>query len=95
MAGPKLQAPRDLRSTKKSSAALGPFQDLLARAVAEQIVCVGHEPVLTDFMLELTSMRAAETPSLRKGGFYGIRLSKGGDATLEWMVAPAVVLGGS
>lgn len=73
-------------------AVFGPFRELLVRTAAERVICVGHEPVLTEFMLELTSMGRFGTPSLKKGGFYGIRLAKDGEGTLEWMVPPKMLL---
>jgi phosphohistidine phosphatase len=68
------------------------FREMLAQAGGENIICVGHEPNLSHIMLEVTGMSPAGRVSLKKGGFYGVRFSAGGDAQLEWMIAPRIVV---
>ena len=51
-------------------------------------IFVGHEPNLSEAMLDLTGMRSADSEiELKKGGCYGIRI-EGPSAHLEWMLPP-------
>ena len=65
------------------------FRKFLGRTGEDFAVFAGHEPTMTEIMLDLTSIRAPEL-SMKKGGFYGLRFDDG-IAHLEWMVPPKVV----
>jgi phosphohistidine phosphatase len=68
----------------------GEFRKLLANIKSEFAIFVGHEPILTEIMLDLTAMRSGSQIELKKGGCYGIRLDDG-SAHLEWMLPPRVL----
>lgn len=63
----------------------------LQAAKERNVIFVGHEPHLSAAMLHLTGMHADGEIELKKGGCYRVRLN-GGGGTLEWMVAPRVLL---
>ena len=69
------------------SASTADFRQLLDRVKERYALFVGHEPTLSEFMLDLTQMRADGGIELKKGGCYGIRMG-GGKASLEWMMPP-------
>jgi phosphohistidine phosphatase SixA len=62
---------------------------LIERSDAARIICVGHEPNLSQTMLALTHMRGEI--ELKKGGCYGIRWVEGEEPQLEWMIPPHVL----
>lgn len=66
------------------------LRTLLKRIDGAIIACVGHEPTLSAMMLDLTKMKAATPPELKKGGLYALRFA-GGTARLEWMLSPKVL----
>lgn len=76
----------------RPEAEVAQFREMLAQAGGENIICVGHEPNLSHIMLEVTAMAPAGQVSLKKGGFYGVRFYANGDARLEWMIAPRIVV---
>ncbi len=53
-------------------------------------IFVGHEPNLTQIMLDLTAMESDSELALKKGGCYGVRID-GNAARLEWMLPPRVL----
>jgi phosphohistidine phosphatase len=57
----------------------------------EKLIVVGHEPNLTETMLELTNMRAEAGIELKKGGCYLVRVDDSGGGTLEWILPPRVL----
>src|SRR5207245_4541828 len=63
------------------------FRRLLADTKSNFAIFVGHEPNLTEIMLDLTSTRSHNAIELKKGGCYGIRIDDG-SAHLEWMLPP-------
>lgn len=62
------------------------FRELLDRVTARRAIFVGHEPMLSIFMLTLAAM--AGEIELAKGGCYGVRIQPDGSARLEWMLPP-------
>lgn len=68
------------------------FRKFLESIEIDFAIFAGHEPTMTEIMLDLTGIRAPEL-SLKKGGFYGVRF-EGGAAHLEWMVAPKILRAG-
>lgn len=62
------------------------FRELLDSLTARRAIFIGHEPMLSIFMLTLTAM--AGEIELAKGGCYGIRIDADGSARLEWMLPP-------
>ncbi len=50
-------------------------------------ILVGHEPNLSENLMELT----ATAGQLKKGGCYGIRLRADGTAVLEWLLSPRIL----
>jgi phosphohistidine phosphatase len=67
------------------------LRKLAEEATARRVILVGHEPSLTEGMLQLTKMHGEGTLELRKGGCYGVRIDEAGEATLEWMLPPRVL----
>ncbi|HUP45410.1 MAG TPA: histidine phosphatase family protein [Thermoanaerobaculia bacterium] len=67
------------------------FVDLVAGITARRIILVGHEPNLTENMMELVGLTAARQFDLKKGGCYGIRLYADGGALLEWLLSPRIL----
>lgn len=84
------QLRRQLTDLLKPAAGPDEFRRLLAEIRSEFAIFVGHEPNLSQIMLELTSMRANTQIELKKGGCYGIRI-EGDSARLEWMLPPRVL----
>jgi phosphohistidine phosphatase len=72
----------------KPDATVDDFRALVDGSQARRIIFVGHEPNLTKMMLAMTKMRSEGEIELQKGGCYGIRISAGGAAQLEWMLPP-------
>ena len=66
------------------------FRRLLADTKSNFAIFVGHEPNLTEIMLDLTSTRSHNAIELKKGGCYGIRIDDG-SAHLEWMLPPRIL----
>jgi len=62
------------------------FRKLLPRLDVDAAIFTGHEPNMTEIMTDLTGVQGAL--SLKKGGFYGVRMED--SPTLEWMVPPRV-----
>ncbi|HEY8133103.1 MAG TPA: phosphohistidine phosphatase SixA [Thermoanaerobaculia bacterium] len=63
------------------------FRRLLQEIKDEFAIFVGHEPNLSNIMLDLTKMRG--DIELKKGGCYGIDFEEGGK--LAWMLSPRVL----
>lgn len=74
----------------KPDADVKDFRRLLADINAQYAIFVGHEPNLTEIMLDLTGMRSHSVIELKKGGCYGIRVDDAA-AHLEWMLPPRVL----
>jgi phosphohistidine phosphatase len=74
----------------KPDADVKDFRRLLADINAQYAIFVGHEPNLTDIMLDLTGMRSHSEIELKKGVCYGIRIDDA-SALLEWMLPPRVL----
>ena len=66
------------------------FRKLLADLNVQFAIFAGHEPVLTEIMLDLTSTRTDSEIELKKGGCYGLRVDDN-SAHLEWMLPPRVL----
>ncbi len=66
------------------------FRKLLAEAKVQFAIFAGHEPNLTQIMLDLTSTRTDSEIELKKGGCYGLRVEDNA-AHLEWMLPPRVL----
>lgn len=64
------------------------FMKLLGELSWKRLICVGHEPDLSELMRALTGSRGAS--ELKKGGAYGIRFPAQKPA-LEWMLPPKVL----
>jgi phosphohistidine phosphatase len=77
----ELLAPESTRSA---------FRKLLEETTERRLIIVGHEPNLTEAMLELTGMKCGMM-ELKKGGCYGIALDSTGHGTLEWLLPPRVL----
>ncbi|PWH14656.1 MAG: phosphohistidine phosphatase SixA [Anaerolineae bacterium] len=59
------------------------------------LVCVGHEPYLSELIGSLLCGNAATSITMKKGGFCCLTLSKldfVGYATLEWLLTPAQMI---
>ena len=74
----------------KPDADVKDFRRLLADMTAQFAIFVGHEPNLTEIMLDLTGMRSHSEIELKKGGCYGIRVDEA-SALLEWMLPPRIL----
>ena len=62
---------------------------------AETAILTGHEPYLSDLISVLVSGRSGLPIALKKGGICKLSLSRlryGQCATLEWLLAPRVIL---
>jgi phosphohistidine phosphatase len=64
------------------------FLELTGALSCEKLICVGHEPNLSEIMRALTGCRGDS--ELRKGGLYAVRITRSG-GTLEWMLPPRVL----
>jgi phosphohistidine phosphatase len=62
------------------------FRELLGGVSTQRAIFVGHEPLLSTFMLTLTGMTGQI--ELKKGGCYGVRIDANGAGHLEWMLPP-------
>lgn len=58
------------------------FRELLANSGGENIICVGHEPNLSNFIREMTGASVV----MKKGGFCGVRSNQ-----LEFLLTPAIL----
>jgi phosphohistidine phosphatase len=67
------------------------FAELVAGIKERRIILVGHEPNLTDNMMELVGLTATRQFDLKKGGCYGIRMYADGSALLEWLLSPRIL----
>ncbi len=66
------------------------FRQFVDGIQERRVIIVGHEPILTHGLLELTGLNGG-TVELKKGGCYGVRLRSGGDAVLEWLLSPRIL----
>lgn len=66
------------------------FRKLLEETKQRRVIIVGHEPNLTEAMLELTGLKSGML-ELKKGGCYGVALDASGHGTLEWLLPPRVL----
>jgi phosphohistidine phosphatase len=66
----------------------GDVRKLVAARKIDYAIFVGHEPNLSEILLDLTKMRG--DIELKKGGCYGIAFD-GTAARLEWMLSPRVL----
>lgn len=75
----------------RPEATLAQFRDLLARhAKAEEIMVVGHNPSLSEFLSMLITDRSSEVAvDLKKGAVARVEVEK--DATLQWCLTPKLV----
>ncbi|HET7434232.1 MAG TPA: histidine phosphatase family protein [Thermoanaerobaculia bacterium] len=85
-----------LRVKVETSEALAPgaspddFLALLAATPGRRVICVGHEPTLTNHMRALVRGTLANL-GLQTGGAYGVRVSASGIAALEWVLTPKIL----
>jgi len=70
----------------KPAGTLPEVRALISGIDREFAILTGHEPNMTEIMMDLTGVRGPL--SLKKGGFYGVRME--GTPTLEWMVPPRI-----
>ncbi|RCK74382.1 MAG: phosphohistidine phosphatase, SixA [Anaerolineae bacterium] len=59
------------------------------------LVCVGHEPYLSELIGSLLCGNAAASITMKKGGFCCLTLARldfAGYATLEWLLTPAQMI---
>ncbi len=77
----------------KPGSKAGDFRKLLGEIDVQFAIFAGHEPVLTEIMLDLTSMQTDSEIELKKGGCYGIRVEDD-SAQLEWMLPSRVLRAG-
>jgi phosphohistidine phosphatase len=84
----KVKLAPELRSGADASAA----RELIERTSGKRIICIGHEPGLSELMLMITRMQCDGEIALKKGGCYGIRMNDGA-GQLEWMLPPRVLRG--
>lgn len=68
----------------------GALRKLIDATTLARFIVVGHEPTLTNGMLDVTKMRA-NALELKKGGCYVVRVTNEGEACLEWMLPPKVL----
>lgn len=60
---------------------------LLESSGARRVIAVGHEPNLTHNLRALAHLGRSARVELKKGGCYGVRLTKTG-GVLEWVLPP-------
>ena len=65
------------------------FAAFVANLESRRVVLVGHEPTLTDNVMNLVGMPVSRL-ELKKGGCYGVRLH-GDGAVLEWLLSPRIL----
>lgn len=68
----------------------GAMRKLIDATTLARFIVVGHEPSLTNGMLDVTKMQA-NALELKKGGCYAVRVFDDGTAQLEWMLPPKVL----
>lgn len=66
------------------------FRSLVDEIAERRVIIVGHEPNLTEALLELTGMKCGVL-ELKKGGCYGVSLDAQGSGTLEWLLPPRIL----
>ena len=74
--------------TLRPEAGPSEFSKLLEATDAQRVICVGHEPGLSELMRKLTKIEGDF--ELKKGGCYGVRILESG-ARLEWFLRPRVL----
>lgn len=67
------------------------FSEFLSTLKERRVILVGHEPNLTDNMMELIGAGAGQPVELKKGGCYGVRLRTEGGGMLEWLLSPRIL----
>lgn len=67
------------------------FIEFLASIKERRIIIVGHEPNLSDNLMELVGVTATRQFELKKGGCYGVRIYADGRALLEWLLSPRIL----
>ncbi|MBK5260516.1 MAG: histidine phosphatase family protein [Thermoanaerobaculia bacterium] len=67
------------------------FSEFLSTLKERRIIIVGHEPNLTDNVMELIGAGAGQPVELKKGGCYGVRLRTEGGGMLEWLLSPRIL----
>jgi phosphohistidine phosphatase len=67
------------------------FVEFLGSIKERRIIVVGHEPNLSDNVMELVGVTASRQFELKKGGCYGVRLYSDGHALLEWALSPRIL----
>lgn len=68
----------------------GAMRKLIDATNLARFIVVGHEPNLTNGMLDVTKM-SADSLELKKGGCYAVRVLEDGTTQLEWMLPPKVL----
>jgi phosphohistidine phosphatase len=76
----------------KPGASCDEFRKLIETMDEKRAIIVGHEPNLTENLRALIGLDASRVIELQKGGCYGVRLSEGGAAVLEWLLPPRILL---
>lgn len=72
-------------------ASTGQFADFIAGIQERRVIVVGHEPNLSENLLQLAGLSAGDHLELKKGGCYGMRLRQDGGAVLEWLLSPRIL----
>lgn len=67
------------------------FIEFLASIKERRIIIVGHEPNLSDNLMDLIGVTATRQFELKKGGCYGVRIYADGRALLEWLLSPRIL----
>ena len=71
----------------KPGASTKELRALLDSTKARRVIVVGHEPNLTENAHALAALGKSARVELKKGGCYGVRLTKNG-GVLEWLLPP-------
>ena len=67
------------------------FIDFVNSLKERRVIIVGHEPNLTDNVMELIGAAGGQPVELKKGGCYGVRLRTDGSGLLEWLLSPRIL----
>jgi phosphohistidine phosphatase len=67
------------------------FADFINGIQERRTIIVGHEPNLSENLLDLAGLSSGDHLELKKGGCYGVRLRADGTAVLEWLLSPRIL----
>ena len=67
------------------------FAEFIRTIKERRTIIVGHEPNLSEDVVELVGLPSGDGIELKKGGCYGVRVRADGSAVLEWLLSPRIL----